>query len=80
MRLLNHSRQVIASVANIIRQMQHELEFSCGDCEQQRRCGLASDGRCEKLTIQIARDGGRSWKREKARAELRTKSYRYYQA
>jgi hypothetical protein len=80
MHLDDYLRQVIAAIANPIRENCHETEFSCGDCERQRRCNLESSGKCSILAIQISRDGGRSWKREKARSELRAKSYRFHQA
>ena len=79
MRLLDYLLRVIASAANTIKEIRKEPEFSCGDCERQQRCGLTLKGsNCTVLAIQISRDNGKSWKREKVRSELRRELYRYW--
>jgi len=63
MRTLEAIRGTIAKLGSLTPR-RRQPDFSCGECERWQRCGLPPSKQCIVMAAQIARNGGRSTKRD----------------
>ena len=63
MRTLEDIRGIFADLVSSIASWQGDANFTCGDCDRWRQCGLPPSDKCVVRAAQIARDGGTPRKR-----------------
>jgi hypothetical protein len=56
-------RDTLARLVDALTTLVRGPEFSCGDCERNERCGLATSRECIVRAAQIERDGDRPERR-----------------
>lgn len=69
MSVINYIRGIAARVSSGIATMRYRSDFTCGDCERLRRCGLPPNGACVFRAEQIVRGDWKVRKRAKALLE-----------
>ena len=57
MKLPGALQAMLSSIADRFAASRRASEFTCGDCEQNKRCGLPPHDDCPVKAAQIARDG-----------------------
>lgn len=63
MRGVDAVRGIIAKLAALIARARRRSDFVCADCERWERCGQPPSNKCIVMAAQIARDGGRPFRR-----------------